>query len=417
MRSLVSTIKFSLVALAGAGLLGAALMAAEPAKPAEAKPEHALAFINTSFENASPLYWEIDEQGAVQVFLLYDQERSSPNRAAGHWHFQIQGRKGSDLTIVLNNFDNVWNGKQGSPVSDRTIAFLSADGKTWRPTRTKKIEGNRIQIDVHLDQESLYVARLEPYRISDLEALKESIKKHPAVEITPIGRTVEGRELEILRVGDPQAPKRVLLRARAHAWEPGGNWILEGLIRRLLADDADAKRWRARYCLYTLPMANKDGVARGHTRFNQLGKDLNRNWGEPADAVNAPENAALEKWIDSMIRQEKRPDLMIDLHNDEGGRLHVSRPDGDTQAYLARMERLEQMLRKYSCFTEGSTSASFRNPGSIGEGLLERYGVTACVLELNANWIAGLDDFPTANNWRRWGQQMCEVFYHYFEEP
>ena len=73
----------------------------------------------------------------------------------------------------------------------------------------------------------LYVARVEPYRLSDLGAWLASISKSPLVEVTPIGKTVEGRGLEIVRVGRPDAPYRVFLRARAHAWEPGGNWVVQ----------------------------------------------------------------------------------------------------------------------------------------------------------------------------------------------
>ncbi len=110
------------------------------------------------------------------------------------------------------------------------------------------------------------------------------------------------------------------------------------------------------------------------------------------------------------------PQLMIDLHNDNSGKLHVSRPDIDLDSYLAKMKRLEAALRKHTWFTEGSTTASFRNPGSIGEGLLERFGIDACVLELNANWIAGLNDYPSATNWELFGAQLCEALYHYFED-
>jgi len=396
--------------IAFASLVAASAIAGEQIE----RPDTPLEFIDTSFENASPLYWEIDAEGAVQVYLVYDQERSSPNRANGHWHFQIQARKGSDLTIVLNNFDNVWNGRPGSPVSDATIGFASVDGIAWQPIPTEKIEGNRLKIDVHMEGETLYLARLEPYRISDLEKLKRQIVGHPLVEITAIGATVEGRELEILRVGRADAPHRVLLRARSHSWEPGGNWVVEGLIRRLLRDDDHARRCRERYCVYVMPMANKDGVARGRTRFNVLGKDLNRNWDRPADGRYAPENHALESWLESMIAEGRRPDLAIDFHNDAGGKLHVSRPDVDLEAYLERMQRFEQLLREHTWFTEGSTGGSFRNPGSFGEGLLERYGITACVQELNANRIAGLDDYPSAANWKLFGEQLCEVFLRYF---
>src|SRR5262249_38214985 len=151
-------------------------------------------------------------------------------------------------------------------------------------------------------------------------------------------------------------------------------WVVQGLIRRLLQDDVQARNYLARYCVYALPMANKDGVARGRTRFNALGKDLNRDWDRPADARLAPENHALESWLRAMIKNNHRPHLAIDFHNDEGGRLHLSRPpDMDLKPYLARMKILEGLLRKHTWFTEGSTGETFHNGGTIGEGLLARY--------------------------------------------
>src|SRR6185369_2933935 len=106
----------------------------------------------------------------------------------------------------------------------------------------------------------------------------------------------------------------------------GGNWIVEGFIHRLLQNDEAAKKFLERYCVYIMPMANKDGVAAGRTRFNLQGKDLNRNWDQPADAAFAPENYALEKWLEKMIASGQRPHLALELHNDGNGLLHISRP-------------------------------------------------------------------------------------------
>ncbi len=194
-------------------LLGASAGGSARAQATAAADSHPLKFIDTSFENASPLYWEIDAQGVVHVYLVYDQERCSPNRANGHWHFGLEARPNCDLTLVLHNFDNVWNGQHASPLDDRVICFTSLDGRQWQVVKTKTLEGNLLQIQVHMEADRLYVARLEPYRLSDLERLKQSLAGQPLVEITPIGRTVEGRALEILRIGDPAAPRRVLLRA------------------------------------------------------------------------------------------------------------------------------------------------------------------------------------------------------------
>lgn len=411
-----------LSAVCGALLLSGWLTcpAADPNPPAPAAPPQALRYINTALENASPLWWEIDPDGTVQVHLVYDQERSSPNRANGHWLFRVEAAPGSDVTLVLGPFANVWNGKPGGPTPEATISFVSDDGHQWRVIPAEPVLPHRLKLRLHLNGPSLDVARLEPYRLSDLEKLKAEIAGHPLVEIKSIGRTVAGRELEMIRVGQPAAPRHVLLRARAHPWEPGGNWVVEGLLRRLLRDDDDARRYRDRYCVHVLPMAGKDGVARGRTRFNECGMDLNRQWDRPADPALAPENAALEKWLDTMVAQGRRPHLAIDFHNDASGRLHVSRPEPAIPAlagYLAQMERLERLLRERTWFTEGSTKSSFRNPGTIGEGLLVRYGIPACIHELNANRIAGLDDHPTAANWKKYGEQLSEVFFRFFDAP
>ncbi len=167
--------------------------------------------------------------------------------------------------------------------------------------------------------------------------------------------------------------------------------MVQGLIHSLLRDDPDNQRFLSRCCFYVLPMAAKDGVVRGHTRFNLQGIDLNRGWNHPADPRLAPENHALEGWLATQARQERLPHLVIDLHNDNGGRLHVGGPhafEGD------RMRRLEDLLRRHTWFTEGSTSPSIQNSGTIGEGLRARFGIETCILELNADWIAGKSKVP-----------------------
>jgi predicted deacylase len=235
------------------------------------------------------------------------------------------------------------------------------------------------------------------------------------IQITPIGRTVQGRELEVVRVGDPKAPYRVFLRARAHPWEPGGNWVVEGLVRRLLKEDVEAKEYLAQYCVYILPMANKDGVASGRTRFNMQGKDLNRDWGAPADPQLAPENAALEKWLEGMIARHEQPQLALELHNDGRGLLHISRPPvPELSRYLERMTTLEALLRKHTWFTEGSTGGEFHNAGTLGEGWLLRYHIDGLVHEFSSNWIAGLQDFPAGAHWEEYGAGLARVFYEYF---
>jgi Zinc carboxypeptidase len=205
------------------------------------------------------------------------------------------------------------------------------------------------------------------------------------------------------------------VRARAHPWESGSSWVAQGLVERLVRDDEDARRFLRQYAVYLLPMANKDGVARGLTRFNAMGRDLNRNWDEPADPQLAPENAALEKWLERMIADGRKPHFAIELHNDGGGLLHISRPPvPQLDRHLSRMATFEQLLRSRTWFTEGSTKAAFRNSGTLGDGWLQRYGIDAVVHELNCNWIEGLKDYPSSRHWKDYGGKLAEVFEEYF---
>jgi hypothetical protein len=234
------------------------------------------------------------------------------------------------------------------------------------------------------------------------------------VEISSIGRTVAGRDLEMIRIGDAAAPYRVFVRARAHPWESGSSWVAQGLIQQLLKQDENAKKFLKVFSLSILPMANKDGVARGGTRFNLNGKDLNRNWDAPADPRLAPENAALEQWLEGAIAAGRRPHLAIELHNDGNGRLHISRPPvPQLDRHLARMAIFEELLRKHTWFTEGSTNTAFRNGGTLGDGWLQRYGIDASVHEFNVNWVAGLKDYPSAAHWTTYGERLAAVFHDY----
>jgi hypothetical protein len=401
-----------------AAALAGSLSSDRVVRPALAQqaPGAGLEFIDTSVENASPLWYDtVDE--VVRVHLLYDHERASPNRAAGHIRFVLHAKPGSRLTLEFVNLDNVWNGQPGSVAGELRTVAISEDERVWTTVPTESLPGNRVQLRVTMPGPRLHVARMQPYRLSDLDRLLGAIRSHRLVKIESIGRTVGGRELEIVRIGNPAAPHHVFVRARAHPWEAGSSWVAHGLIERLLAGDEESAQFLRVYSVSVLPMANKDGVARGGTRFNLRGMDLNRGWDRPADPALSPENAALEGWLAGEIAARRKPHLALELHNDGNGRLHISRPPvPQLDQHLARMKTLEALLRRHTWFTEGSTSPAFRNSGTLGDGWLLRYGIDAAVHEFNCNWIDGLKQPTSAAHWRQYGASLTRVFHDYFAE-
>ncbi len=398
-------------------------------------------YISSNFENASPLLWEFNPDGSVSVHIQYDHERNTVNRASNHVHFMIQAKPGSDVTVNIQYFEEVWNAKKVASYSLIKNYYISEDGIKWTTIPAEKFE-NGHKIKVCMNTNRLYVAGMEPYRISDLDRLLNEIRNNPLVSIDSIGETVEGRRLEIIKIGHENAPFRVFIRARAHPWEAGGNWVVQGLIKSLLDEKDDKTNYLDTYCVYVLPMANKDGVNRGLTRFNSNGIDLNRGMNLPADAILAPENYALETWLKKMIKKGMKPHVSIDVHNDRNGKLSFGNPSNvrkneyqsaamksmfsegylimdknvNLDQYNSNIRKFESLMYKHTWYTwmENTIRKDATNSGNYN---VPRYNVDISgILELNQVWINGLDKAPFGSDWELLGKQLTDVFYYYFDD-
>jgi hypothetical protein len=379
-------------------------------------------FIDCFFENASPLGWKIQGDTIVKISLLPDYERDSPNRQTDHWYFRIIAEKGDRIRFIISKMmADVYNGKIAENwwnFKDDISCYISYDRKTWQAIKTTGLPGMELLVEFTMQHNEVYVVRMPPYTVTDLENFKKKISGNSLVRIINIGMTVEKRPLEIIQAGDPDAPNSVIVRARAHPWESGGNWLSQGLINAFL--DSKSAEWQKRYCIYVMPMANKDGVARGMTRFNISGRDLNRNWDVSPDSVLSPENFALERFIKGLISSGKKPSLAIDIHNDDAGGINLASHKKDDYKFIENMKLFETLMRKYTSFSE-NVRYSWKRDGqseanvSIENGLTERYGIEAMVYELNANWIGSLKKMPSEYDWMKTGENLNKVFSEYFK--
>jgi protein MpaA len=83
-----------------------------------------------------------------------------------------------------------------------------------------------------------------------------------------LGRSVDGRPIVAVEVGNPASPRKVLVVGVVHGNEPAGIAIADLVISRPALAGVD---------LWVVPSFNPDGVAEG-TRGNAHGVDLNRNF-------------------------------------------------------------------------------------------------------------------------------------------
>jgi hypothetical protein len=380
-------------------------------------------FIDCYYENASPILWEVQGDSAIKINFLYDYERGTTNRQSTHINFKIEAEAGTELNLILSGFKDIYDGKReisyGRFTDYNLSCYFSEDYKNWTGVKVIPVADNNfdLQVKYKMKTDRVYIAKLPVYSLTHLERFENSISQNRFVKIIPIGYTVEKRPLEIIRVGYPNAPFTVLIRARAHPWESAGNWVVEGIIKGFIEFSEKSDKWSKQFCYYIMPMANKDGTFRGMTRFNVKGSDLNRGWGFEADSVLTPENYLLEKFINKLIADNKRPDFIIDFHNNDHGNIYMSKPvKGDT-IYKQNMDKFLRLIMKNTWYSGIIKEVYDPNPCRFGiyAGLYERLGINSCVIEINGNWIVTLKKIPSANDWEQLGKGINEVFFNYFK--
>jgi len=224
------------------------------------------------------------------------------------FYFRLQGARGERCTMrFLNAGDSTypdgWKDYQ---------AVASYDRQNWFRVPTA-FDGSVMTISHTPQFDSVYYAYFEPYSWERHLDLLARAQKSPLVRVEDLGSTVEGRDLNVMVIGDPAARKKVWVIARQHPGEAMAEWFVEGMVDALL-DTADpvAQKLLKHAVFYIVPNMNPDGAVNGNLRTNSTGTNLNREWMTPS-LESSPEVFHVKNRI-----HEAGCDLFLDIHGDEG---------------------------------------------------------------------------------------------------
>ncbi|HVL75736.1 MAG TPA: M14-type cytosolic carboxypeptidase, partial [Noviherbaspirillum sp.] len=222
------------------------------------------------------------------------------------FHFRLQGAAGQPCRMRILNaagaaFADGWHGYQ---------ACASYDRLNWFRVPTRYQDGV-LTIEHAPERDSVYYAYFEPYSWERHLQLLGRVDGGRA-RVEDIGTTVDGRDLNMVVVGDPLARRKIWVIARQHPGETMAEWFVEGMLDALL-DRANpiARRLLQEAVLYVVPNMNPDGSVRGNLRTNAAGANLNREWMAPS-AERSPEVLAVRNRIHAT-----GCDLFLDVHGDE----------------------------------------------------------------------------------------------------
>ena len=260
--------------------------------------------ISTNFDAGAIEVIRADNAAAIELKL----RRDSHADIAQWFYFRVQGVRHARCSMrILNAADATypdgWQNYQAVASYDRKHWFrvpTSYDGKVMTIAHTPEFD-------------SVYYAYFEPYSWERHLDLLARAQMSTNVHVQDLGNTVQGRDLNVVVIGNQDAQKKVWVIARQHPGESMAEWFAEGMIDALLETTNPLAQKLLRHAVfYIVPNMNPDGAYLGNLRTNAAGANLNREWMTPS-LESSP-----EVWHVKNKIHETGCDLFLDIHGDEG---------------------------------------------------------------------------------------------------
>lgn len=253
------------------------------------------------------------------------------------FHFKLQSSRFVEHKIVITDLEKSaypggWPGYQ---------AVASYDREEWFRVDTE-FDGNNLTFDFVPEYDSVYFAYFTPYSYERHQDFISAAQMSFNCELRHIGFTLDNRDMSLLVIGEEAEGKnKIWVTARQHPGESMAEWLVEGVVRRLLdEDDGVAKQLLENNVFYVIPNMNPDGSARGHLRTNAIGTNLNREWQQPS-AEKSPEVLYTLQAMDKY-----GVDMFLDIHGDEALAYNFVAGCEGNPNYNARLEALENGFKE-----------------------------------------------------------------------
>lgn len=268
------------------------------------------------------------------------------------------------------------------------------------------------------------------------EDIDELCKNFPDyVNATSIGKSVQNRDLTMIKIGNPYAEHAVLIQASLHGREYIATQVVMSISEYYanLFSKGEIPDVYQNTCFYVVPMANPDGVTIAQTittdwKANANGVDLNRNFDAYWDisynkGVNAPYKMDFKGYFPNSEPESKALTALVDsrdwdcvINYHMRGNIIYYDDDNVTEAMSRMSKAMARTIQTYNRYPMINTKTSTRKGVSYG-GLLDycmmEKGIPGCTLELGTEVCArGQSQCPRLVNQNKdsW-QSVARLFF------
>ena len=187
---------------------------------------------------------------------------------------------------------------------------ISRDGSNWKELDSLKYKvvmkkmmkrevPENLTMQISVSKDTLWVSAQELYTSTKVNIWTDGLLTKAFVLKSKIGESKQGKPINLLKIGTSDDKKMVMIISRQHPPEVTGFLAMMAFVETVASDNEIAKKFRAQYNMYVVPMVNPDGVDNGHWRHNFGGIDLNRDW----EDFNQPETRAIRDFMKQKVAQ------------------------------------------------------------------------------------------------------------------
>jgi murein tripeptide amidase MpaA len=293
-----------------------------------------MVIVNTKFDGGSIIPIDISNHEALNFKI-----RNDTNSHFAQWfYFQLSNVRDKQLNIKFSELSKTAY-PEGWQNYNICVSYNNVD---WFRLPTT-FDGDNLTFQIAPDVNTVYFAYFEPYSYAkhmELIAYASSSSSHVNHEI--IGLTHEGRNIDLLTVGNPKATHKIWIIARQHPGETMAQWFMEGLIHRLLNHhDPVSRTLLTNTIFYLIPNMNPDGAYHGNLRVNSVGVNLNREWISPGLEKSPEVFYTRQKMMETGI------DMFFDIHGDEAIPYVFTSGCEHLPSYSEKQKKLDGSFKKY----------------------------------------------------------------------